>query len=580
MRPSRSRSTVALAAAGALLAGGLTAAATASPAPAAPAAFDYRAVKGLSPDTGVPVAREVIKVPAADGALLHVEVVKPTTGKDLPVILEASPYHGTIADRDGTRILPDPKVDGKSIGLTGFFAPRGYAVAMMDLRGTGKSGGCLDHLGPKDASDLKTVVEFLAKAPFSNGSVGMVGHSYVGSTPMVAAAQKPVGLKTIVPSAGLASMYDHQFQAGVPYNLQYAGPIFAYETLALQRHLPPGATMPLLGGPTGDDFGNNVASTGCGLPQSSATAGHGQVTGQYQAWHAARDHGKGATESDVPAFLVHGVNDNAARITAADWFMDRGARAGDKAWIGQWDHGSGFAPTRRGMQWPFALLGWFDAHLKGKGVDTGPATEVFLNDAPTLAEGIRTAQGQTLQAAGFPAAAPTLTMYPGGTTLSDTAPAPGTRSFSATANGGNVEFATAPLPQDVVVAGVPDMKLAVSVSVPQVNLIATLYERRGTVSRRISQCAIVPLLKDGLDKVATVVPGTVYPLTPPCFAMGHQLRAGSQLVLRIATTDPDKVSTWANDPQVTVATGPQGTRVTLPVVQAPTVVADTVAIQP
>jgi len=53
------------------------------------------------------------------------------------VILEASPYHGTLADRDGTRILPDPRGrDGKSIGLTGYFAPRGYAVVMVDLRGT------------------------------------------------------------------------------------------------------------------------------------------------------------------------------------------------------------------------------------------------------------------------------------------------------------------------------------------------------------------------------------------------------------------------------------------------------------
>ena len=58
---------------------------------------------------------------------------------------------------------------------------------------------------------------------WSNGRVGMTGHSYVGSTPSVAAAQRPTGLKTIVPSAGLASMYHHQFQAGVPYFLQWTG---------------------------------------------------------------------------------------------------------------------------------------------------------------------------------------------------------------------------------------------------------------------------------------------------------------------------------------------------------------------
>ena len=43
--------------------------------------------------------------------------------------------------------------------LTGYFAPRGYAVVMMDLRGTGRSQGCLDHLGAKDARDLEQIVE-------------------------------------------------------------------------------------------------------------------------------------------------------------------------------------------------------------------------------------------------------------------------------------------------------------------------------------------------------------------------------------------------------------------------------------
>ena len=86
--------------------------------------------------------------------------MKPTAEGQWPVILEASPYHGTIADRDGTRILPGPKnSDGEPIGLTGYFAPRGYAVVMMDLRGTGRSQGRLDHLGSKDARDLEQVVE-------------------------------------------------------------------------------------------------------------------------------------------------------------------------------------------------------------------------------------------------------------------------------------------------------------------------------------------------------------------------------------------------------------------------------------
>ena len=81
-----------------------------------------------------------------DGTEVYIEVTRPAddAGQPLdgqwPVILEASPYHGTLADREGMRILPDPRDEnGTSLGLTGYFVPTGYAVVMMDLRGTGKS---------------------------------------------------------------------------------------------------------------------------------------------------------------------------------------------------------------------------------------------------------------------------------------------------------------------------------------------------------------------------------------------------------------------------------------------------------
>lgn len=132
----------------------------------------------------------------ADGERLYVEVARPDPALHgdgpWPVIMEVSPYHGTLADRDGTRIFPDPVDElGRRIGLTGYFAPRGYAVAIVALRGTGRSTGCLDHIGEKDAGDLKTVIEWAADQPWSNGRVGLTGHSYVGSTPNAAAAQRP-----------------------------------------------------------------------------------------------------------------------------------------------------------------------------------------------------------------------------------------------------------------------------------------------------------------------------------------------------------------------------------------------------
>src|SRR5688500_9305456 len=98
-------------------------------------AFDYVSNSRHLTQPKYETERTVIKLPAFDGKLLYIEVVKPKANHRFPVILEASPYHGTLADRDGTRIFPDPVgEDGKPLGLTGYFAPRGYAVVMMDLR--------------------------------------------------------------------------------------------------------------------------------------------------------------------------------------------------------------------------------------------------------------------------------------------------------------------------------------------------------------------------------------------------------------------------------------------------------------
>ena len=565
----------------------LVPAALPSPAPAAPAgAFDYTKIAGLSQPKyeSEQIVRESLLLPMDDGVAVYLEVTRPNGKRQYPTILEASPYHGTLADRDGTRILPEPRDEnGFPLGLTRYFAPRGYAVVMMDLRGTGKSQGCLDHIGPRDDKDLKAVVEWAAKQPWSNGRVGMTGHSYVGSTPSRAAApdpagRVPAGLVTIVPSAGLATMYDHQFQAGVPYFLQWAGPMFAYEQIALQRHLPGGET-----------FGKNVEDTGCGLPNSSLVSGEDQLSGRYADWHAQRDWAAAATKADIPVFMVHGVNDDAARVTGMQWFTERGGRKGDKLWLGQWDHGSGCCPTRRGIQWTYALHAWFDRHLAQRNVATGPPVELFLSDGTF--EGSRTGdRTQILLPGAWPApGASVLSLYPSADgKLAGARPLlAGSASFAGDARGftdpqrtGGVDFRTEPMATDTVLAGQPQLDLVASTTVERVHLIANLYdESPDGARRRISQFAINPELRNGIDTVTPVVPSVPMKMQPPGFAMAHKLRAGHRLVLRVTASDPDKVPTFAVDPLITIHTGPTGTALRIPVLSTPSLVADDVPLQ-
>jgi putative CocE/NonD family hydrolase len=184
---------------------------------------DYTSIERLSAPRFQTV-REAHLVEMADGVGLYVEVVRPSVSGRWPIILVLSPYHGTFDDRSGTDLLPGPTQGGEPIGLAGYFAPRGYAVAFADLRGMGRSEGCLDLLGPDDASDSYALVEWLASREWSNGRVGMTGHSFPAMAAIMTAAQRPPHLVTIVPSAGMPDMYGHEYQQGVPYSDSFAGP--------------------------------------------------------------------------------------------------------------------------------------------------------------------------------------------------------------------------------------------------------------------------------------------------------------------------------------------------------------------
>ncbi|MFT4745199.1 MAG: putative acyl esterase [Nitriliruptoraceae bacterium] len=560
---------------------------------------DYVALAGeLSqpdyPDTIV----ESHQLPIGGGETLYVEITRPDPAVYgelvLPVVMEASPYHGTTASRTGTRIFPDPVDEsGNAIGLTGYFAPRGYAVAMVDLRGTGRSSGCLDHLGPNDAADLKVAIEWAASQTWSNGRVGMTGHSYVGATQMAAAELRPEGLATIVPSAGLASMYDHQFQAGVPYNLQYVGPMVAYEALAIDRHLP--SFVPsALGDQTGDNFGNDPEDFGCGLQSSAALSGPGQLTGQYELWHAQRDHSEAATNIDIPIFMIHGVNDNAARIPAAEWFFgERFDRGQDKVWIGQWDHGSTngrcgnesgqrtLHPTCRFDQFQLAVHAWFDKHLQGMDVNTGPAVEAFLNPPKNNLNVATVINPESFDAPVLTAtswsrvAGPQRWFVDAATnSLTTTAPtAVSDESFIVTAQGGlvvssgSLEFTSEPLTTDTVLLGLPQLDLRVSTTSPSVDLVITLHNEDPFGTRTpITTCAIDPVLRFGVTTVAPVIPGEVMRLQPQCFTAAHVIAAGHSLVLEVGGQGPHHFELGGGG-IVTLHTGPGMGGFELPVVR-------------
>lgn len=108
-------------------------------------------------------------------------------------------------------------------GLPEKFLALGYAVAGVNMRGTGCSGGKFDYFEPLQSRDGAEAIEWLADQPWSNGRIGMVGKSYPGITQLFVAGEQPPSLKAIVPGHVFGDLYrDVPYPGGI-LNATFAG---------------------------------------------------------------------------------------------------------------------------------------------------------------------------------------------------------------------------------------------------------------------------------------------------------------------------------------------------------------------
>lgn len=76
------------------------------------------------------------------------------------------------------------------------YCPRGYAIASVDIRGSGHSSGSVQIMGEKMAQDGYDVIEALAKMSWCNGNVGMAGNSVRSGVLALAVAPVPPRLRS------------------------------------------------------------------------------------------------------------------------------------------------------------------------------------------------------------------------------------------------------------------------------------------------------------------------------------------------------------------------------------------------
>ena len=140
-----------------------------------------------------------IMVPMRDGVYLSVDLYRPRGAGVVPGILASTPY-----DKSGVR------------DRARWFAVRGYAVVVADVRGRYNSEGEWDPFNPTHKLDGYDLVEWIGSQAWSTGRVGMIGGSYLGWTQWWTASQAPPSLKAIAPAVVPADGFrNFPYQEGV-----------------------------------------------------------------------------------------------------------------------------------------------------------------------------------------------------------------------------------------------------------------------------------------------------------------------------------------------------------------------------
>ena len=149
-----------------------------------------------------------VAIPLRDGVTLLADVHRPPTEGPYPVLIAASPYPRQLQDLGA----PMGFIEA---GASDFFVPRGYVHVIVNLRGTGGSGGVFGFFDAQERRDLYDVVEWAATQPWCDGNVGMIGISYFAMTQLEAAVERPPHLKAIFPVAVTIDLYEAAIHHGL-----------------------------------------------------------------------------------------------------------------------------------------------------------------------------------------------------------------------------------------------------------------------------------------------------------------------------------------------------------------------------
>ncbi|MCI0752359.1 CocE/NonD family hydrolase [Teichococcus vastitatis] len=343
----------------------------------------------------LPVEPESRYLAMPDGCRIALDLWRPegATGP-VPAILILTPYYRRFAVAPGSDADPIPNA-GKFVR---YLVPRGYAVVVVDVRGTGASFGTRDSFrSPKEREDSREITDWIVAQPWSDGQVGATGISYPGAASDFLASTGHPAVKAIAPLFAVWDTYADNYYPGGILLKQLAK---SYDDLMvamdhdrrdLLRNYVYYANPDLRGPhPVDEDAGGTLLAEA--LREHLGNFRQPDFMGEFRFREDPLPYDPSFSSASFSPYSVsEGIRPDVAVLAVSGWMDGAGYANGAVARfltlrnnkvhlvLGPWDHGArcNVSPWRRDQAPDFALLGavlrFFDHYLLRR--DTGLEAE-------------------------------------------------------------------------------------------------------------------------------------------------------------------------------------------------------------
>ncbi|MCL1897160.1 MAG: CocE/NonD family hydrolase [Clostridiales bacterium] len=506
---------------------------------------------GLPPAKGKKLdVQKDIAIPMRDGVILYADLISPAgAGAGVPAILLRTPY--TARSAGFIRMFTD------------LLAEAGYHVLVQNCRGTWGSGGEWFPFG-SDREDGLDTLDWMARQPWFNGSLGMFGVSYWGFAQLACGPGAPDCLKALVPQMAASRLYNVYRRGGIFSFLLTLS--WNYSTFVTQRK----------GGMLSQTVSyykglRSLAKGFSHLPVSEAdSVALGFTSPFFQGalmdedpaddFWSSIDYSSITSQITAPVHFVAGWYDFFLPDELADYRALRDAGRNPYLTIGPWTHASG---VKEGF---FESLAWYEAYLKGdksnlrekpvKVCVMGTDEWACMESWPPKYEACNLylhGEGGLSEAPPGTGAAPSRywydpadpTPYVGGAIVT---PDPGPRNNTKLESRADIlTFTSGPMEKDMTIMGPVSAGLFVRSTLEHTDYYVRLCDVSPDGKRSTNICEGITRLKPGAPKDGDGIINATITLTDTayCFKAGHRIRiqvssGAHPLFLRnLGTGEPD-----------------------------------------